>query len=517
MLARAAEKAETLFDHALAIRLASLVRETGGFAALHALGRGLYFSGRGIEAEDALAAAERLAATERNRVQVGITRSSNLYWVCHDRDAAIRVLNDADGHAHEKSSRQELAAHRASIELADGAPRRALALVEPWLDTPAGSLAELRALIVAVPAWAVAGELVRAQAAFEHALPLALDQSHALRLAAGQLLVGQCMALIWHGQADAADRLARDAADVARREGIAEAEGILLLMRGLAADGRGDVAGALDLLVDALGWLERADTFGFGRFAQCVLARVSGHAGDALGAAAAAALARAEGGAVMRIFEPDVMLADAWAAAAAGALRDATTRFVAAADAFAAAGQHAREAEALHDALRMGPNDAVSRRLLVVAASVDGPLMQARVAHALALVRADGVALDAVAESFSQLGAFLLAAEVAAQASGAHGAQGRATLARASAARMSVLLAPCPGARTPAVAAVQAPADLTAREREVTQLAARGTPTKEIATQLGLSARTVDNHLARAYVKLGVHSREDLLGRFEGG
>jgi DNA-binding CsgD family transcriptional regulator len=51
---------------------------------------------------------------------------------------------------------------------------------------------------------------------------------------------------------------------------------------------------------------------------------------------------------------------------------------------------------------------------------------------------------------------------------------------------------------------------LTARERQIAKLAAAGVPSKEIAEQLFLSARTVDNHLLRVYNKLGVSGRNEL-------
>lgn len=51
---------------------------------------------------------------------------------------------------------------------------------------------------------------------------------------------------------------------------------------------------------------------------------------------------------------------------------------------------------------------------------------------------------------------------------------------------------------------------LTYREREVAALARARLSSRTIATRLGVSARTVDSHLASAFTKLGVRSREDL-------
>jgi two-component system, NarL family, nitrate/nitrite response regulator NarL len=52
---------------------------------------------------------------------------------------------------------------------------------------------------------------------------------------------------------------------------------------------------------------------------------------------------------------------------------------------------------------------------------------------------------------------------------------------------------------------------LTARELEVVQYAAKGKTNKIIASELGLSEHTVKNYLFRAFEKLGVSSRVELL------
>jgi pimeloyl-ACP methyl ester carboxylesterase/DNA-binding CsgD family transcriptional regulator len=51
---------------------------------------------------------------------------------------------------------------------------------------------------------------------------------------------------------------------------------------------------------------------------------------------------------------------------------------------------------------------------------------------------------------------------------------------------------------------------LTTSERRIVGLAQRGLTNAEIASQLKVSSRTVENHLARAYSKLGVRSRTEL-------
>jgi DNA-binding NarL/FixJ family response regulator len=52
---------------------------------------------------------------------------------------------------------------------------------------------------------------------------------------------------------------------------------------------------------------------------------------------------------------------------------------------------------------------------------------------------------------------------------------------------------------------------LTARERQVVLLVARGLANKAIARQLGISTRTVEAHLNHAFEKLGASSRTELV------
>jgi ATP/maltotriose-dependent transcriptional regulator MalT len=54
---------------------------------------------------------------------------------------------------------------------------------------------------------------------------------------------------------------------------------------------------------------------------------------------------------------------------------------------------------------------------------------------------------------------------------------------------------------------------LSAREREVPTLVARGTPNRSIASKLFVSEATVKTHLAHVYDKLGVTDRAAAVAR----
>jgi DNA-binding NarL/FixJ family response regulator len=148
---------------------------------------------------------------------------------------------------------------------------------------------------------------------------------------------------------------------------------------------------------------------------------------------------------------------------------------------------------------------------------VDGAMAPLWQAHAAALVRRDGQALDASAKAFEGLGARLYAAEAAAEAAAAHQRNGFPARALASAEWSRSLLDPDDPVMTPAMRAARtAGSVLTSREREVAALAAKGLANKEIAGHLELSVRTVETHLARVYAKLGVAARSDLSAVIQG-
>ncbi len=76
--------------------------------------------------------------------------------------------------------------------------------------------------------------------------------------------------------------------------------------------------------------------------------------------------------------------------------------------------------------------------------------------------------------------------------------------------RVAALVASCEGARASVLVPSGSSLGLTRREAELMYLAVDGTSNSEIAHQLCLSVRTVENHLQRVYAKLGVASRHEL-------
>ena len=145
-----------------------------------------------------------------------------------------------------------------------------------------------------------------------------------------------------------------------------------------------------------------------------------------------------------------------------------------------------------YDAVRLGVPERAAGRLTGVFA-----------AHADALDRADGPALDRVAGELEERGFLLFAAEAHAQAVRAHRDP---SAARTSRTRAVTLARRCQGARTPALSGLVL-GELTARQRQIVDLAATGLSNRQIAERLTLSVRTVGNHLYSAYARLGASDR----------
>ncbi|WP_040282505.1 helix-turn-helix domain-containing protein [Tessaracoccus massiliensis] len=56
---------------------------------------------------------------------------------------------------------------------------------------------------------------------------------------------------------------------------------------------------------------------------------------------------------------------------------------------------------------------------------------------------------------------------------------------------------------------------LTPSEREVSRLAVEGLTNREIAERLSVSIKTVESHLTRVFVKMGVRHRVELVRAFQ--
>ena len=158
-----------------------------------------------------------------------------------------------------------------------------------------------------------------------------------------------------------------------------------------------------------------------------------------------------------------------------------------------------------YDAVRLGHPDLVVDDLeRASSASADGAV-QLFARQARAYVDGDGATLADIASRFESVGARAHAAEAHAHAASVFASPDVVARHRQ---RSIVLASRCPGLASPVVEQIDAP--LSAREQEIGILAAAGRSSKEIADQLFVSPRTVDNHLGAAYSKLGLVGRAEL-------
>ena len=230
-------------------------------------------------------------------------------------------------------------------------------------------------------------------------------------------------------------------------------------------------------------------------------------------AAAEAAIAEIDALPPFGFMGPEKELALAWAAVARGDLALGRQLLIAGSEMAADSGHITSAVWMLHDVGRLGrPADAVGR-LGELVDITDSPFARARLAHVRGLVAGDLSVLSAAADAFEAMGANLHAAEAAVAAADVARDRGDQRAAAALTLRAERYAALCEGAVTPALAVASGAVDpLTDREREIAFLAASELTSREIADQLFLSYRTVNNHLQHIYDKLGIRGRSELRG-----
>jgi len=223
----------------------------------------------------------------------------------------------------------------------------------------------------------------------------------------------------------------------------------------------------------------------------------------------ALAASRSAADGVDRVFGPEVLRAEAWLHAARGDLRTARDAATEASRRHRESAAFVLEAMALYDVVRFGAPTRAVERLGELAATSQGELLRLLAEHARALDREDGQALLAVAIRFRDAGFALFAAEAAVRAVAAAAHRGSRVV---SATAREVAERAVSGIQPVATPALQhrLSTTLTVREREVALLAAGGLSSPQIARQLSVSTRTVDNLLGRVYAKLHLSGRSDL-------
>jgi DNA-binding CsgD family transcriptional regulator len=500
---QAAEAATRMYDLPLAERLARAAAATGDPVARLVHAAALSWLSRGEEAEAILADLAARAPDTGTRALVQLHRTGNLLWTMARPDEARQALvaAEATGAAPFHVAAMSLALAASVGELSPVLARGPELLRDELPD----DLARILVASAVSAAAAVTGEL---RLLDEAAVVGGLTADRVPTVIPGFGLAD--WQVLGHRLAGTLDR----ADDQARRMRAASADLpgparlMGLVVAGHAAFAGGRVRDALLLLSEA--WAGLADSGHEFRFrCRTLLAATLAQAGQTARAAPLLAGIVAGQHPAYRLFAPDDLLARAWGAAAEGSMTEAIGHAVAAADLARETGAPAYEVLAWQTAIQFGDATAALPRLAALAEL--GPRAVVARSHARAWADQDGELLLEASDAWTRLGDLVAAGDAAAQAADVHRRQGRHGSAL-SAAALAQKLAGRSGARTPALAIAVRPLPLTAREREIVTLAARGLSNKDIAERLNVSVRTVEGHLYRAGLKLGVSERTALAG-----
>ncbi|HEX6421245.1 MAG TPA: AAA family ATPase [Acidimicrobiales bacterium] len=510
VLVEGATIARWRYDFPLAERLARAAADRGaGFDAALLAAQVTGLQGRRDDAEAELSELAAQAADDGQRAAVAAARFDNGAGPTARARAAL--LDEGEAAVRDPRARDLLRARRLAVVLDVEGPRAAARAAEQLARRAGG---EALAVTCVVGAYSLArlGRLDDACALSERGRAARRDVDSPLAWYPWWHAATRAVALRHSGRLAEADAIVAAHHREALAEGSAEAQAAFAALDADAVGERGRVATAARRAREALAVdqrLGRPERVRHDRAAGALALALAGRADEA--AAELEALDDLGLGPLMRD-EVDVRQARAWTAAAAGDLSRARAHVERAAALGEEIGDLVGAAAALHGLARLGaPREALDR-LAAVADRVDGDLAPARVAHVDALVQGDATGLVKASHDFEAMGADLLAAEAAADAAVALRRTGELREAAAASRRAGDLAARAEDPVTPALHAIDARTRLTPAERETAALAAAGRTNREIADQLHLSGRTVENRLQRVYEKLGVSGRTELAG-----
>ena len=494
------------FDTAEALARAA-VDAGGGFPAEITLSRAMSGLRRPLEAQAVLDTSQPEGPEQR--AELALTSAQNLHFGLGRGESALAVLREAAAGIPAGPAAHELAVTRALFEFSAGRPNAAVELAAAVVEDPDAALpVRIGAIGILGLALAFSGRPLQAITALDSGMELLRDSPELLSTRSN-LLIGRWNALWFAGLVPEARRLAEEI-----HERLVEAS--LEPLRGYWTGLVGWTALLTGRTRTARAWLEEGTAIcarymaGGGHLAalEGVLTQAYCLRGDLPRAATALAAARAE------VVAPEtelpwLELCEAWALWAGDDATAAAPAALRAATGWREAGFRPLEAWALHDAARLGDTSG-AERLRRLAGECEGELVPALAAHVHALVEADAPGLERASVEFERIGLVLFAAEAAAEAADAHRRAGMPNRARVPMLRSAALAADCEGSRSPALGRISTRGTLTDRELQVARMASGGASSADVATRLGLSVRTVENHLQQAYSKLGVSSRSQL-------
>jgi DNA-binding CsgD family transcriptional regulator len=505
LLVTAARGAVWLGDLRLADRLGQAAIQAGAapepnFVRAHALS----CLGRGEEAEAVLADIRASELTDHERARLAYLRSSNVLWTLGDPARAKDLIDDASRNTPSHACTYVdafLTAYWFAVDEPDAAMRASKNIALEDIPVVGAEIAWALAQISA-DAGCTAEAVAAADAGYT-AATRSLEAPH-MRF---NIADAEVSALLLAGQVtDALGVAERTRQQAANLPGAAQLLGAAVA--GRAALGAGDLRSACLLLGQAAEGLCASHPFGWGyryRISQATALAIRGSTDQAV-----AALAKLDQ--VSRRFrslDQELSLARAWVAAGQGAVTEAITIMVSAAERARATGRFAAEVLCLQTATQFGDHTC-GTRLRELESIVEGPRAGLAARFAATLCTNDAAELSVVSEEFERLGDLVAAVDAAAHAAAAYRRQDKRGSALGCSTRADGLAEKCGGVSTPALRQAVEPLPLTDRERETVMLIGEGLSSREIADRLTLSVRTVESHVYRAMLKTGTTSRDEL-------
>lgn len=508
----AAQQAKFANDFGIARRLAQRAYELEPtFESGHTYADVLYDVGEVELLDEVLEAISSLTDDDGERALHAMLRGFNLYWRLGRGEDARKVLGDVLVVIEDEEWRGEVLGALAVMDSTSGSTAAALERVGHLLDRTEGRAFAQAALGVTLGLPIVGrGEDALAIADRGYAAHLALGDQMSL-YEPSLLLVGRSLALAQLGRTHEAEQLARTIYDESLSSGEAAGWAFGAMALGVACLEQGRVRESDRWWREAASLFRVVEHNGPYRWALAGMLLCQALLRDLDGVPEVLAELERTAGHPATLHELDVRRGEAWLELAQGDPAEARAILHRAADEAAVLGQPWQELVIRHEAVRMGEDAGTHvARICELAEGVQGELAKAIAAHVGATARDDAQGLGAAADAFEHCGSLLLAAEAATAAADACRRDGDQRAATAWARKGAELARRCEGARTPGLIETAGPTPLTKREREIALLAAEGLTSREIAERLFVSVRTVDNHLARVYDKLGVGGRDDL-------
>ncbi len=494
----ASQYAEWLNDHAISLQLADAavaVERTVSTVTARAIA--LSWGHRWDEAESAFRQATEIAHTEADRALVAFGHGTHLAFGRGDARAAVALGEAALSRIADNDLRAELEGQVVKWRLVGGEPLSGAVPLVAGVSIHIVLVIALRAVF--------AGDIDGATAAIAAGKPLIDSGRTSLPHARDLFEVAEVCTMIYRGQIDEA----RERATARWKEPFNPAAGTFAYVLGLIELHAGRIAECLEVTNSAIEQLDWLDFAGFRLPAIALRAAANARLGN--GVAARIDLdslpdsIRSNANVLAQCGE-----AEAWMLAHDDRIDEAAAAITETAVALAALGHWGVVAAAAHIAVRLGSPNLVIDLARSAAEHAPGAFVDAIALHAAAALDRDAEALMIAAHALADAGQRGSAIDAADHAAELFRGQ-RAGESERKAVRFAAGLA-LESSDFRLRRSVDRADELTERERAVAEAAAGRESSREIAERLGLSVRTVENHLARVYRKLGVGSRAELRG-----